>query len=278
MGAVLQQEQHGTVRVIAYASKTFDAAERQYCTTRKELAAVIYALKEFRHYVLGGVHFLLRTDHGALTSLFRTPVPIQQQARYLNFLANYNFDIQHRAGSQHGNSDGLSRRPCGSKKCTRDDWEVNDAQTEGPKINSRSEPGETRRTGPLRSGKSYLKDRFTKNPKIVTMDPPLDSESSPETRLVEDRQLFKTLDLAWSDIRQKQQKDPTLQKVRELLRDPDPPDDVNEFGMDVVHLWSQRKSLTEINGVLHRTFETAEGITLYQQILVPGLLRKKFLF
>ena len=83
MGAVLQQEQHGTVRVIAYASKTFDAAERQYCTTRKELAAVIYALKEFRHYVLGGVHFLLRTDHGALTSLFRTPVPIQQQARYL---------------------------------------------------------------------------------------------------------------------------------------------------------------------------------------------------
>ena len=48
--------------------------------------------------------------------------------------------------------------------------------------------------------------------------------------------------------------------------------------MGVVHLWSQRKSLTEINGVLHRTFETAEGLTLYQQILVPGLLRKKFLF
>ena len=57
MGAVLQQEQHGTVRVIAYANKTFDAAERQYCTTRKELAAVIYALKEFRHYVLGGGPF-----------------------------------------------------------------------------------------------------------------------------------------------------------------------------------------------------------------------------
>ena len=67
MGAVLQQEQFGTVRVIAYASKTFDAAERMYCTTRKELAAVIYALKIFRHYVVGGVPFLLRTDHGALT-------------------------------------------------------------------------------------------------------------------------------------------------------------------------------------------------------------------
>ena len=171
MGAVLQQEQHGTVRVIAYASKTFDAAERQYCTTRKELAAVIYALKEFRHYVLGGVHFLLRTDHGALTSLFRTPVPIQQQARYLNFLADYNFDIQHRAGSQHGNSDGLSRRPCGSKKCTRDDCEVIDEQTKGPKLNQRFEQRETRRTGPLRSGKSYQKDCITKGPKDCSSGP-----------------------------------------------------------------------------------------------------------
>ena len=60
MGAVLQQEQNGTVRVIAYSSKTFDAAQRQYCTTRKELAAVIHALKEFRHYVLGVKHFLLQ--------------------------------------------------------------------------------------------------------------------------------------------------------------------------------------------------------------------------
>ena len=76
MGAVLQQEQNGTVRVIAYSSKTFDAAQRQYCTTRKELAAVIHAFKEFRHCVLGVKHFLLRTDHGALTSLFKVPEPI----------------------------------------------------------------------------------------------------------------------------------------------------------------------------------------------------------
>ena len=123
MRAVLQQEQNGTIRVISYASKTFDAAERQYCTTMKELAAVIYALKNFRHYVLGTEKFLLRTDYGALTSLFRVPVPIQQQGRYLNFLADYNFEIQHRAGVNHGNSDGLSQRPCSDKKCTREDCE-----------------------------------------------------------------------------------------------------------------------------------------------------------
>ena len=153
MEAVLQQEQNGTVRVIAYASKTFDASERQYCTTRKELVAVIYALEEFRHYVVGGVRFLLQTDHGALTSLFKTPEPIQQQARYLNFLADYNFEIQHRAGSQHGNSDGLSRRPCGNKKCTRDDCKVNSNRTKQVVQNIEL----TRGVNPLRSGKPYQK-------------------------------------------------------------------------------------------------------------------------
>ena len=91
MGAVLQQEQHGTIRVIAYATKTFDAAERMYCTTRKELAAVIYALKKFQHYVVGGVTFLLRTDRGASTSLFKTPEPIQQQDAISKFFGRLQF-------------------------------------------------------------------------------------------------------------------------------------------------------------------------------------------
>ena len=94
-----QQEHHGIVCVIVYARTTLDAAERQYCTTRKELAAVIHALKEFRnYYVMSGVHLLLRSDHGSLTSHFKVPEPIQQQERYLNFVADYNFEIQHRAG------------------------------------------------------------------------------------------------------------------------------------------------------------------------------------
>ena len=57
-----------------------------------------------------------------------------------------------------------------------------------------------------------------------------------------------------------------------------PPVDVNEFGIGVVYLWSQRKSLTVINGVLRRILESAERLILYQQILVPGPLIKKFLY
>ena len=68
------------------------------------------------------------------------------------------------------------------------------------------------------------------------------------------------LDTPWETIKAAQGADPTLQKIRELLWNPDPPQDVNEFGIDVVHLWNQRKSLEIINGVIHWNFETPDGL------------------
>ena len=50
LGAILQQESDGEVRVIAYASRALDGAQRSYCTTRKELLAVVYGLKQFRQF------------------------------------------------------------------------------------------------------------------------------------------------------------------------------------------------------------------------------------
>ena len=46
MGAVLQQDQDGILRVIAYASRIFNTCEKKYCITRMELAAIIYDLKQ----------------------------------------------------------------------------------------------------------------------------------------------------------------------------------------------------------------------------------------
>jgi len=102
------------LKVIAYASRSFSAVEVRYCTTRCELAAVMYGLRQYRHLLLG-YHFLLRTDHAALTYLRRTPEPVGQSARYLDKLAEYDFELQHRPGAQHQNADALSRRPCESR-------------------------------------------------------------------------------------------------------------------------------------------------------------------
>ncbi len=70
MGAVLEQEQEEgdrvIKRVIAYASKMLNMSQRRYCTTNKELLAVVTAIEFFKYY-LTGRHFTVVTDHANLT-------------------------------------------------------------------------------------------------------------------------------------------------------------------------------------------------------------------
>ena len=108
LGAVLSQEQDGQEKVIAYASKTLNKPERNYCVTRRELLAIITFTKQFHHY-LYGARFLVRTDHAALYWLLRKKDPEGQMARWITFLQAYDLEIQHRPGVRHGNADALSR-------------------------------------------------------------------------------------------------------------------------------------------------------------------------
>jgi len=109
LGAVLSQIQDGEERVIAYASRTLSKSEKNYETTRKELLAVIYGLKQYRQYLLGRP-IQIRTDHSALSWLRRTPEPLPQLARWLTFIEQFDYQVLHRAGTKHCNADGLSRR------------------------------------------------------------------------------------------------------------------------------------------------------------------------
>jgi len=111
MGCVLQQWQEGQLKVIGYAIRAFSEAETRYCTTCKELGAVMFGLKYYRHFLLGA-KFVLRMDYAALSHLKRTPHPVAQSARYLNTSAEYNYELQYRPGDLHRNTDALSRRPC----------------------------------------------------------------------------------------------------------------------------------------------------------------------
>ena len=111
LGAVLQQYQEGELRVIAYASRTLMPPERNYCTTRKEQLAVVYGLRQFRPYILAH-HTVVRSDHAALSYLKRAKEPVGQQARWLDFIEQFDLELQYRRGSSHSNADSLSRRPC----------------------------------------------------------------------------------------------------------------------------------------------------------------------
>ena len=112
LGAVLSQD-GDSGHVIAYASRVLTKAERQYCATRREMLADVWAVRYFRAYLWGRC-FVIRTDHNSLQWLksFKDP---QGQARWLDILAEYDFRIQHRPGAKHGNADALSRLPC--KQC-----------------------------------------------------------------------------------------------------------------------------------------------------------------
>ena len=102
--------------MVAYYSCTLSRPERYYCVTHKELLAVVKAIKHF-HVYLYGRKFLLRTDHSALQWLLSFRHPEGQVARWLERLQQYDFTVEHRAGTKHGNADALSRRPCLLEVC-----------------------------------------------------------------------------------------------------------------------------------------------------------------
>jgi len=97
VGAVLSQVQGGSEVVVAYYSKTLTAAEKNYCTTRKELLAVVKAVKHFRPYLYGRT-FRLQTDHASLIWLCKRAESSSQVARWLEILAEFSYRIEHRAG------------------------------------------------------------------------------------------------------------------------------------------------------------------------------------
>ena len=111
IGAVLEldQEEGGQVvkRVIAYASKTLSDTQRRYCTTNKELLAVLTTIELFRYY-LTGRHFTVVTDHASLTWLCNFREPEGMVARWIACLQPFNFTIVHRPGKHYSHADGLN--------------------------------------------------------------------------------------------------------------------------------------------------------------------------
>ena len=150
------QKQEGQEIVIAYGSKTLSTAERNYCVTRRELLALVYFVDNYRHYLIGR-KFLIRTDHGALKWLMEFKDPEGQIARWIQRMSIYQFNIIHRPGSQHGNSDALSRIPCGEdcKFCKKGRQESMEEESIRARIAKELPFSHTRMTGQKKSRESF---------------------------------------------------------------------------------------------------------------------------
>ncbi|MEW8092744.1 MAG: reverse transcriptase domain-containing protein [Candidatus Thiodiazotropha endolucinida] len=114
LGGVLSQLQDEEERVIAYASHTLNPAQQQYCTTKRELLAVVTFMKHFKHYLLGQ-KFIIRTDHAPLIWLRNFKEPEGLIARWISIIETFDYEIHYRPGRHHQNADSLSRKP--KRKC-----------------------------------------------------------------------------------------------------------------------------------------------------------------
>ncbi|MCG8626968.1 MAG: Ty3/Gypsy family RNase HI domain-containing protein, partial [Proteobacteria bacterium] len=113
-----QEQSDGSVRPIAYASRTLEPSEKKYGVTEVEALAVVWAVKHFQHYLYGHLCHVY-TDHEALKSLMNTPHPSGRVARWGLALTEVNLHIHYRPGKKNANADALSRSPTESGSNTQ---------------------------------------------------------------------------------------------------------------------------------------------------------------
>ena len=94
--------------MVAYASRQLKKHEQNYPTHDLELAVVIFALKLWRHYLLGE-QVKVFTDHKSLKYIFTQKELNVRQCRWLELMADYDIDLQYHPGKVNVVPDALSR-------------------------------------------------------------------------------------------------------------------------------------------------------------------------
>ncbi|GAU38281.1 hypothetical protein TSUD_119620 [Trifolium subterraneum] len=105
LGGVLMQKG----KVVAYASRQLKTHERNYPTHDLELAAVVFVLKIWRHYLYGS-KFEVFSDHKSLKYLFSQKELNMRQRRWIEFLKDYDFELSYHPGKANVVADALSRK------------------------------------------------------------------------------------------------------------------------------------------------------------------------
>ena len=112
LGAVLyQQDENGKNKVIAYASRTLNQAEKNYPAHKLEFLALKWAVTSRFHEYLYGGEFAVYTDNNPLTYVLTTAKLDATGQRWIATLANYNFSLHYKSGKTNIEADALSRIP-----------------------------------------------------------------------------------------------------------------------------------------------------------------------
>ena len=106
-GAVLFQfDEDGREVPIAYASRKYTLAERNYNTFQQEAAVIVWSLEKFSEYFQGHP-VTVQSDHKNLSWVKRSAMP--QLSRWRVRLQDFDFKIEYIPGPANVCADGLSR-------------------------------------------------------------------------------------------------------------------------------------------------------------------------
>lgn len=109
-GILLQRNDCGLLRPVAYYSRQTTPEEQNYSSYDLETLAVVSALQKFRVYLVG-IKFKIITDCNSLRATFLKRDMLPRVARWWELMQEYNFDIEYRAGASMAHVDALSRNP-----------------------------------------------------------------------------------------------------------------------------------------------------------------------
>ena len=99
-------------RVVAYGSRQLKDHEWNYPTHDIELAAIVFALQIWRHYIYGE-QFEVFSDHKSLKYIFTQPDLNMRQRRWMEYLDDYDFTLHYNPGKANVVADALSRKSWG---------------------------------------------------------------------------------------------------------------------------------------------------------------------
>lgn len=108
IGGMLSQTIDGHEHPIAYVSRSLNKCERNYSATEREALAVLFSVEKYQAY-LGSRRFKVITDHASLKWFMNLENPSGRLARWGCRLSQFNFDIEHRKGTDNVVPDALSR-------------------------------------------------------------------------------------------------------------------------------------------------------------------------
>jgi transposase InsO family protein len=105
---LLQPNEQGSLVPVGVTSRKLINAERDYPTHEKEMLAIVWGLREFRHYI-EGLPVTVQTDHCSLRFVNTQPHLSRRMARWVETLQQYDLTIQYKRGDTNTLADLLSR-------------------------------------------------------------------------------------------------------------------------------------------------------------------------